>query len=401
MKLTSLITALVLSSQISIAQDAKLILQQCYDQCQSVQNGYYEMTKYIKLISATDTSTSSFTCYFKKLKEDTLFQMAFHYKAYWKNEYTGNVMYTGNDFVTSSTRDSMATIMSTSMWAQEIKSHARNYKFYSPLITRKSIPLLHDADFINNRHVFKYIGEENLNGAGCYHIRVNDVPENDSTAAMKTLRVEYDYWIKKEDSVPIQYSIAFDMVMNKDTIHQYEKNVLNKYELNNLQDENILTLNSIPAFYRMKEYVPFKNPEPISKDSIAPAWELSSLTDEKISLKNLKGKLVLIDFFYKSCYPCRLAIPALQSLSEKYKSKGLQVIGIDPYDKKEELIHFLSKQGVTYSVLLNGKDAAKDYRVSGYPTMYLIDKTGKIIFVQVGYGKDTEHILDELIKKNL
>ena len=51
--------------------------------------------------------------------------------------------------------------------------------------------------------------------------------------------------------------------------------------------------------------------------------------------------------------------------------------------------------------MLDGKEAAKDYRVSGYPTMFLIDKTGKIIFVQVGYGENVEASLDEMIRNNL
>jgi len=52
-------------------------------------------------------------------------------------------------------------------------------------------------------------------------------------------------------------------------------------------------------------------------------------------------------------------------------------------------------------VLLGGKDAAKEYHVSAYPTMFLIDRSGKIIFIQVGYGDETEKTLEDLIIKNL
>ena len=402
MKNILLTTGLLLFYFTSFGQDAKEILKQSYDKCQSVQNGYYEMSEYMKFMSGKDTSKNSFNCYFKKLKDDSLYSSAFHYKAYFKEEYTGDVLYTGDDFVRTSTIDSTATIMQKSMWAKEIKSYSHNYTFYSPLTNKKSSPLLHDSDFIDNKHVFKFIGEENLNGSLCYHIQVNEIPENDSTEAMKTLRQEFQYWIKKEDLIPIQYSISFDLYMNNDTMYQYEKFVLNKYEVNNLKDGNILTLNSIPSYYKTKDFAPYKGTDLLKKDTIAPDWELLSLTDEKISLKSLQGQLVLVDFFYKSCYPCMKALPSLQAISEKYKSKGLRVIGIDPYDKKEDDIAiFLAKRGVTYSVLLGGKDAAKDYHVSGYPTMYLIDKSGKIIFIQVGYGKDVEDKLDDLIKKNL
>jgi thiol-disulfide isomerase/thioredoxin len=386
----------------AFGQDAKEILIQSYDKCQSIQNVYYEMTKYMKFMTIKDTSKSSFNCYFKKMKDDTLFSSAFHYYAFSNDEYTGDVLYTGDDFVRTSAKDSTATIMAKSRWAKEIKSIRHNFTFYTPLTNRKSFPLPEDSDYIDNDHIFKFIGEENLNGSLCYHLQVNEIREDDSTEAIKTLRVEFHFWIKKEDYIPVQYSTAFDMLMNKDTMYQHEKIILNKYEINNLKDENILTLNSIPAYYRTKDFVPYKSPELLKKDTIAPDWELLSLTDEKISLKSLQGELVLIDFFYKSCYPCMQALPALQALSEKYKSKGLRVIGIDPYDKKEDdIAAFLSKRGVSYTVLLGGSDAAKDYHVSGYPTMYLIDKTGKIIFIQEGYGKDVENKLDEIIKNNL
>lgn len=97
-----------------------------------------------------------------------------------------------------------------------------------------------------------------------------------------------------------------------------------------------------------------------------------------------------------------LALPGLQSLHEKYKNKGLKIIGIDPYDKEEDDISsFLKKRGVTYTVLLEGGETAKNYRVSGYPTLFLIDRNGKIVFIQEGYGDETDKKLEEIILKYL
>jgi len=126
------------------------------------------------------------------------------------------------------------------------------------------------------------------------------------------------------------------------------------------------------------------------------------IKDEKINLKDFKGELVLIDFFTKSCYPCIMALPGLQALHEKYKSKGLNIIGINIYDKKEDgIIAFITKKGVTYPILLGGKDVGLNYNVSGIPSIYLIDKNGKIIFSYVGYDKETEETLENIIKEIL
>jgi peroxiredoxin len=172
--------------------------------------------------------------------------------------------------------------------------------------------------------------------------------------------------------------------------------------LNNVVDEEIFKLSSLPDYIRVKDYVPYEEPEILANESKAPNWELYSLKDEKVSLKDLEGKLVLIDFFYKSCYYCMLALPGLEDLNQKYKDRGLRIIGINPFDEKDKgIVPFLEKRGVTYTVLLGGKEAAKEYHVSGYPTLYLIDKTGKIIHSQVGFTEELHNKLEQVIKDNL
>jgi len=387
----------------SYSQDAKEILKKSFEKCQSVQNGYYEMTRYMKNMSDNDTAKSSFHCSFKKLKDDTLYSSSFYYKGFWNDEYGGDVLYTGDDFVITRIKDSTAIIRSKKLWAKDIESSAHNYIFYSPLTDKTSYPLPKDSDYINNSRIFKFIGEETVKNLRCFHVQVNVIPVNNSTDILKALRIEHHFWINKADYIPVQFSVAYDLLMNNDTMYQYEVCTINKYEVDNLKDETVLTLNSIPSYFKIQDYVPYKSSLPLPLDTIAPDWELFSLTDEKVNLKSLQGQLVLVDFFYKACYPCMKALPALQALHEKYKNSGLKVIGIDPYDDKEEddIVQFLSKRGVTYTVLLGGKEASKEYRVSGYPTIFLIDKQGKIIFIQVGYGEDTEIKLEELIKKNL
>jgi thiol-disulfide isomerase/thioredoxin len=383
--------------------NAEKILKKSYEKCQTIKNGYYEMTHYMKYMSDADTTSSIYKCYFSKLPNDTIYSSAFHYQYFRDGEYKRDVLYTGEDFVRYSINDSTGNIMSKMLWAKEIKSFSHNYTFYTPITNNKSYPLPKDSAYIDNEHVFEFLGEKIINETPCYHIKINIIPTNDSTAMFKTLRAENNYWISKQDYIPIQYSLAYDLVMNNDTMYQFEKNVLTKYELDYFKDEEKLKLSSIPSHIILKDYEPTKRPELLQIDTIAPNWSLISLDDEIVKLTDFKGQMVLIDFFYKSCYPCMLALPALQDLHERYNDKGLKIIGIDPYDTKEEddIDNFLKKRGVSYTVLLGGKDVAKKYHVSGYPTIYLIDKEGKVIFTQVGYGEGTEEKLEEVIKHNL
>lgn len=391
----TLLIVLIIANVVK-AQNPQEILQKTYNKCQSIKNGYYEMTKYRKLMSFTDTSKSYTTCYFKKLENDELNLPAF------KIDYSDIAFYNGNEFVDASSFDSTAVIYSKDLWANKIQRESNRFSFFAPLTNQKYSIIQHDSDFIDKRYTFKLIGEEKLNNHMCYHVQVNALYKEEVTENMRNTETNYNYWIKKSDFIPIQYSVVYTLVLKNDTSYQYEKNVLTNYEINNLKDESFFSLKSIPDYYKIKDYVPANKIRLLPNNTTAPNWELLSLNDEKVNLQGLRGQLVLIDFFTKSCYPCMLALPGLQALHEKYKSKGLNVIGINIYDKKEDgIISFLSKRGITYPVLLGGKDVGENYHVSGIPTIFLIDKDGKIIFSFDGYEKKKEQELEDIIRLNL
>ncbi len=86
-----------------------------------------------------------------------------------------------------------------------------------------------------------------------------------------------------------------------------------------------------------------------------------------------------------------LALPGLQRLHETYGERGLRVIGLDPYDTKDDdMPAFLEKRGVTYTVLLTDRELPKAYRVFGYPTLFLVDQAGVVRHVQGGYSEAME-----------
>ena len=403
MKINLFIVGLFLFSIITCKQDpdpSRAILKKSFEKCQSIRNGYYEMTKYVKWKGEVDTSKYTFNCYFKKLKNNNIYCSAFRYREFCKG-YISDVLFTGDTFVSSSNADSTAVIMDGSRWAKEIdpKINRQSFRtFYTPLMDDNSAPLPGN-DYFNQENLnSKYIGEENVNGTLCYHIKTDKIQGIKTDVKRSNLRIEYNFWISCEDFIPIQYSIANVDLMYIGCSYQYEKSVLGKYELNNLKDDKILTLSTVPDHNKTRDYVFSK----ISEGTIAPGWELRSLSGEKVNLRSLEGHLVLIDFFYKSCRPCIESMPKLQALSEKYKSLGLRVVGIDPVDANEsDIPEFLTKLGVTYTVLMGDRNTVDDYQLSGFPTIFLLDKLGKIILIKPGYDNDFEQILENSIKKNL
>lgn len=378
---------------------AEDVLRKSYQKCQSIQGGHYEMTLKKKYMSGNDTIHYRYACDFKKLSDDTVYYRAFAmFEEDLKSEYSRHFLYTGNEFV--SFNDTTGTLMPCDPWAAEIIATRHNRTFYTPLTNKSSYPVrtntdMDDENIFDKDHSYS-LSETQLDGKPCYLVDILGPAdeEPDSIYGMQTIRYEINLWIDKEDYMPLQYSIAFDNIQQQDTMYQYDEYKLLAFDPN--VDESKLTLESIPKNVVLKDYEPYKAPEPLSEGSSAPEWTLPTLTGEMVSLADLKGKVVLLDFFYKGCGPCCAALPVLQSLHEKYKDKGFMMIGIDPIDdpEKDEMADFLAKRGVTYTVLFAERELSSTYRIAGYPTLFFLDREGKIAKVHRGYGKGLDEELE-------
>lgn len=388
------------------------IIYGAYVKCNTVQRGYLEGTRCLKFPTNRDTICLSYRSYFSRLASDSIYGRTFHSFISFLNGMDkgkpAEVVYTGQDLVYTMPDDSTAIIRSTNIWAQDLKKQNIQYRYFDPLLYYKSFPFLDGTGKLQNGSFLSYLGTESIHQNPCYHIQIIcDTKTFQAIMNWRVLSMVYDYWIRISDSIPIQYTVSSNHLVVNDTLNQYEKYSLNKYDLNQVLNDSIFTLKSIPSFYKLRNTTRTdETSQLLANDSIAPEWSLTSLNNEKISLSNYRGKVVLIDFFYQACYPCRLAIPALASLYTKFKERGFVVIGIDPVDKKNtenenELTTFLSKRQVNYPVLFDNGDVAKKYRVHGYPTLYLIDKSGRILFSISGYGLMLDTLLENLISKAL
>jgi len=382
---------------------AEEVLRKSYQKCQSIQGGHYEMEERMKYMSGNDTTHYRYACDFKKLPDDTVYYRAFAmFEENLNSEYSRHFLYTGNEFVNYD--DSTGTIMPCDPWAADIIATRHNRTFYSVLTHLSSYPLPNEEGLADSTYSYS-LSETRLDGKPCYLVDilgpVDDEP--DTVFGMQTLRYEINLWIDKKDYLPIQYSIAFDVLEQQDTMYQYNEFKLLAFDPN--VDESKLTLASIPENIVLKDYEPYEDPEPLAEGTPAPEWSLPTLTGDTIRLADLKGKVVLLDFFYKSCAPCCAAMPVLQSLHEKYKDKGFMMIGIDPIDdpEKDKMVDFLAKRGITYTILFSERELSDTYRVSGYPTLYFLDREGKIAKMHIGFGKGMEEELEadliELLEK--
>ena len=384
------------------SDEAKSVLRLAREKCQSIRQGHYVMEHKMKYMSDKDTDMVRFTCDFRKLPDDTIYGKAFNMtfepmdeEANWR----GHIIYTGREQVCI--YDTAAVIQSCDQWADKIIAGRHNRKFYAALTNKSCYPIPDEEHLADSSYSYS-LWDAELDGRPCHLARYRKTDyEPDTVYGINTLLYEVCIWIDKRDYLPIQYNVFFLNEENSDTMTQFE--VCRLLEFSPEVDPSRLTLDAIPANLPRRDYVPYTPPEPLAEGTPAPDWALPTLSGDTVRLADLRGKVVLLDFFYKSCAPCCAALPFLQSIHEKYKDRGVVVVGIDPYDDpaKVEMATFLSKRGITYMVLFSDHELSKDYHVHAFPTLFILDRDGKIVETHTGFSKKMGAELEELLLKML
>jgi peroxiredoxin len=124
----------------------------------------------------------------------------------------------------------------------------------------------------------------------------------------------------------------------------------------------------------------------------APDFRLVDLDGKPVQLSKLRGKVVLVDFWATWCGPCRMEIPHLKKLHERYAAKGLVILGLSvDHQGVEGVREFVRRQGIPWTTLMADEDVLADYGVvHSIPTAFIIDRQGRIAARFVGYKTEDE-----------
>jgi thiol-disulfide isomerase/thioredoxin len=113
---------------------------------------------------------------------------------------------------------------------------------------------------------------------------------------------------------------------------------------------------------------------------------------EPLSLEQLKGKVVLVEFWTYGCYNCRNVEPYIKQWYERYQSRGLTVVAVhtpefDSERQPENVQRYITGKNIRYPVVMdNDFSIWKRYGNRYWPTMYLVDRQGRLVYKQIGEG---------------
>jgi thiol-disulfide isomerase/thioredoxin len=132
---------------------------------------------------------------------------------------------------------------------------------------------------------------------------------------------------------------------------------------------------------------------PVPKAVAAPAFTLEDMDEEQHSLEDLRGKVVLLNFWATWCPPCRREMPSMERLYQKLNGDDFTVIAVNQMEDGDHVFAYIGQLDVDPSfTILFDKDSkvSSSFRVNGLPTTYLIDKQGNIRYRAIG-GREFDH----------
>ncbi len=149
------------------------------------------------------------------------------------------------------------------------------------------------------------------------------------------------------------------------------------------------------------------NQETEDKNNKAPDFTVTTIEGETITLSDLKGKVVIIDFWDTWCPPCRKGIPDFIELYKEYKDSGFVMIGLAfGRQGKEKVKEFIQEYNINYPIAIPSHSVINSFgEIRSIPTAFLIDQNGNIVNKYIGlrpkdvFENDIKKLLETKIKE--
>ena len=138
---------------------------------------------------------------------------------------------------------------------------------------------------------------------------------------------------------------------------------------------------------------------PTPQENLAPDFQLAGLDGQLVTLSDLRGKPVLLNFWTTRCGSCRFEMPFIQDIyeDEEFLSKGLVILAISIDEEPYEVKKYMVDNGLTFTVLLDTEqETAQKYNIRGIPSTFFINEDGIIKSVRIGAFSSSAEIKEGL-----
>ena len=296
-----------------------------------------------------------------------------HPNKYFEYNYIGSnkdseLSYLNDELYSINHKDSTVTVHSEENQAEfENLANTNMYLDFSPVNLFKKSPWIYKQDTSIN-------GKTHMN---FYWV------EMDTVISEKKIYLENHMFINPAN---LTVNLVSRRLYHDGKRSQLIENVFEEYEFS--ENKNSLSINPPKGYLsKIDGQTDKESPKILSKGEIAPDFELKDLNGNTVKLSDYKGKKVLLDFSMINCGWCKIALEEFNKPNFEFAANMVPLY-INPVDPKEKMEKYVSRVTVSFPVLIDAKSVGEAYGVSGYPTFFLIDETGNIEEVEVGYSDE-------------
>lgn len=200
----------------------------------------------------------------------------------------------------------------------------------------------------------KQLADSAINKTACYHILIA------TEELVKKTYNRYHLFISKKNDLILGATVDLKGEASKEgmAIGMVTRNihyVFSDFRIFSGEPKSPVTV-SMPSGFK-----PEKKLQMLPKGTIAPQWTLTSTEGKILSMADLKGKVILMDFTFNGCAGCMLALPVIEKLHKKYDGTDVSIVSINFSDTKEAVAKFIKNNKIKSPIYVNGKPLAKIY----------------------------------------
>lgn len=132
----------------------------------------------------------------------------------------------------------------------------------------------------------------------------------------------------------------------------------------------------------------------------APDFTLATLDGQSVKLSNLKGKIVVLDFWATWCVPCRKVMPIVDKVARQFADQGVVLYANNLREPPERVRRFTEEERITVNVLLDSEGRAdREYKVTAIPRIVLIDRAGVVAMIHQQIPAELEQVFTDELKQ--